>query len=271
MANVQIENGYTKIANEILEALAKQPLNGTQRRILDVIFRYTYGFNRKEHDLSLSFISAATICDKRQIQRELKHLECRKIIFQKREDGIKRTISFNKDYEQWIIEITIGKKDIGKSTNGEIDNTSIGEFTKGDIGEITNGTIGESTNQEINLLNKTLKKNKKENICASSAHKEVIQYFCDKHLEKTDIKYLFDGGKDGKTMQALLKVYDVEFMKSLIDWFFSTGDEFINRTGYSIGKLKISVDKYIAQIKKNEKNGGSKDVHLIDPDDPFFK
>lgn len=148
MADVQLENGYTKIANIILEALARQPLNGTQRRILDVVFRYTYGFNRKEHELSLTFISAATMCDKRQLQRELKELEIKKIIFQS--IGAKRIISFNKNYEQWIGESTIGKKDIGEITNGETPNTSIGESTNADIGK--------STNQEINYLNKTLKK-----------------------------------------------------------------------------------------------------------------
>lgn len=139
MADVQLENGYTRIANPILEALAKMSLNGTQWRILLVIFRYTYGYGRKEHELSLSFISAATGCDKRQLQRELKDLESKRIITQK--VGVKRIIAFNKNYDDWAGESTNGKSTNGKSTNGEITNTGIGEFT--------NSTIGKSTNQQI--------------------------------------------------------------------------------------------------------------------------
>lgn len=142
MADVQLENGYTRIANSILEALAKMSLNGTQWRILLVIFRYTYGYGRKEHELSLSFISAATGCDKRQIQRELKDLESKGVIIQK--VGTKRIVAFNKDYDEWD----------GKSTNGKSTNEEKANIT---VGESTNDTIGRTTNQEIK--NKNIKKN----------------------------------------------------------------------------------------------------------------
>ncbi|WP_218838256.1 replication protein [Bacillus sp. FJAT-45350] len=123
MANVQLENGFTKLANEILEELAKIKLSPTQYRLLFVIWRYTYGFNRKEHNMTLDFLSGATGCDARQIQRELKRLEGRKVIFQKIKSGSTRKISFNKDHDNWI-----GKTAIGESANnsfGGIDNQEI--------------------------------------------------------------------------------------------------------------------------------------------------
>lgn len=106
MAEPQIENGYTKIANEILEVLAKQPLNGTQRRILDVVFRYTYGFNRKEHELSLSYISKASNMHKQQVKRELDDLILKGIIHIVSEASFKssRVIEFNKNYDMWIVD-----------------------------------------------------------------------------------------------------------------------------------------------------------------------
>ena len=133
MADVQLEHGYTRIANEILEALAKIKLTPTAYRLIVVIWRYTYGFNRKSADLSLSFLSAATSCDKRQIQRELKRLEEQHIILQTIVSGVKRTITFNKDFSSWIGEIAIGEIDNGKSGKG-----AIGENVKGAIGEIDN-------------------------------------------------------------------------------------------------------------------------------------
>ncbi len=155
MASPQLENGFTRIANEILEALAKVSLNGTQWRILMVVFRHTYGFSRKDHEMSLSFLSDATLCDKRQIQRELKELEARKIITQVIVNGVKRVISFNKNFDTWIYKAAIGEKVIGESTIGETANATIGENTK--------GAIGETTNQEINNINKNIKKEHVEN------------------------------------------------------------------------------------------------------------
>jgi phage replication O-like protein O len=103
VANPQKEDGYTPIAHEILEAVSKQPLNGTQFRILTVIWRYTYGFNRKEHELSLTFISKATEIHKQQVKREIDSLIELNVISVQEEPGFgkSRTISFNKDYSQW--------------------------------------------------------------------------------------------------------------------------------------------------------------------------
>lgn len=107
--DVQLENGYTRIANEILEALAKTNLNGTQRRILDVIFRQTYGYKRKEHDLSIAFISKATNIHKKQIQRELNVLIERKFVdvISEATFSKSRVIAFNKNYIEWLDGIQV--------------------------------------------------------------------------------------------------------------------------------------------------------------------
>lgn len=104
MGDVQLENGYTRIANEILEALATTSLNGTQRRILDVVFRYTYGFSRKKHELSITFIAKATEINKMQIQRELASLIQRNIVLVVTEASFSksRIIAFNKKYSEWL-------------------------------------------------------------------------------------------------------------------------------------------------------------------------
>jgi len=149
LASPQTENGYTRIANEILEQIAKVKLSPTQYRLVFVIWRYTYGFKRKEHDMSLQFFANATGCDARQIQRELKWLEQKKIIEQKPINGIGRIISFNKDYSKWVKDTSIGETDIG-----EIDN---GETVKGSIGETVKGSIGETVKEERKILKKDIK------------------------------------------------------------------------------------------------------------------
>ena len=106
MASPQKENGYTPIANEILERMALLPLNGTQFRILLIVWRYTYGFARKDHELSVSFISKALNCNRKQVQRELDRLIGWKIIIVEKEASFNSTrrVSFNKDYTAYQLE-----------------------------------------------------------------------------------------------------------------------------------------------------------------------
>jgi phage replication O-like protein O len=169
LADVQLENGYTKIANKILERLALTKLSPIQFRLILVIWRYTYGFNRKEHEFSLSFLGKATNYDERQIRRELQKLEQRKIIFQKVSPGKPRLISFNKNYDEWIEDETEGN-----STPGKIP-----------PGNLTPGAPGNSTPQEIKNINKNLNKYKEDDEYTVDKILDLLQK--SKILEKEDI------------------------------------------------------------------------------------
>ncbi|USK54390.1 replication protein [Cytobacillus solani] len=102
MASPQLQKGHTRIANEILEQISKTDLNGTQFRLLTVIWRYTYGFSRKEYEIPLSFLAEAIDSKKAHVSRELTALIDRGII---KSNGIGkrrgRVLSFNKNYEEW--------------------------------------------------------------------------------------------------------------------------------------------------------------------------
>jgi len=50
----QKENGYTPIANEIMDALCSHRISGEERQLLDCIIRKTYGWNKKVDEISLS-------------------------------------------------------------------------------------------------------------------------------------------------------------------------------------------------------------------------
>ena len=106
MADVQTENGYTKIADELLEVIPKFKFNGTQLRIIMVVWRYTYGFGRKDHEMSLSFFMKATGLGKTQLDRELKTLIERNVLTVTEESTYtkSRKLSFNKHYDAWTIE-----------------------------------------------------------------------------------------------------------------------------------------------------------------------
>ena len=105
MASPQTKNGYTAIANELLEQIAKASLNGSQRRIIDIVWRFTYGFSRKQHELSETFISKYTGIHRKQVQRELNELIKMNFVLVVKEASFNssRILMFNKDYESWEV------------------------------------------------------------------------------------------------------------------------------------------------------------------------
>lgn len=102
MASPQLEDGYTRVANEILENIMKVSLNGTQFRIVMAVWRYTYGFQRTKHEMSISFLSQSINASRGQVDRELSTLISRNIlkVVKTGERGA-RVIMFNKNHTQW--------------------------------------------------------------------------------------------------------------------------------------------------------------------------
>lgn len=101
MANPQKENGYTAIANEIMEALAGIRISGEARQCLDVIIRKTYGFNKTEDAIALSQFSLLTKMPKVSVCRALLKLAKMNIIINKNVNSNGKTYRFNKDFSTW--------------------------------------------------------------------------------------------------------------------------------------------------------------------------
>lgn len=103
MASPQCENGYTKIANELLQAICNKITNSTWIRILIWTSRLTYGWNRKETESYYSSYATKLNLTKDTIRHTLQELHDRKIIIYVSMTNEKFLISINKDYEKWKI------------------------------------------------------------------------------------------------------------------------------------------------------------------------
>jgi phage replication O-like protein O len=102
MANPQVENGYTKIANEIVEAIYKYKLSGHECRMLLLIIRKTYGFNKTEDSISLSQMMEALSLSKTRCSQVINKLQLQKIVTVTEYcNGKGKKYRFNKDFEQW--------------------------------------------------------------------------------------------------------------------------------------------------------------------------
>ncbi|MBM2833391.1 MAG: hypothetical protein HW406_552 [Candidatus Brocadiaceae bacterium] len=100
MANPQCENGFTRISNELLEALARTRVPGEARQVFDTILRKTYGFGKKEDAISLSQLVLATGILKPNVCASLNQLKKMNLIIQK-DNTIANIYSINKDYTAW--------------------------------------------------------------------------------------------------------------------------------------------------------------------------
>ncbi len=96
MANPQKENGFTSIANEIMEALSKIRLSSYEMRVLFAILRKTYGWNKKRDRISFSQFRELTNLRDPHISRSLKKLLNRSIVTQ-----IGKLYGLQKDYTKW--------------------------------------------------------------------------------------------------------------------------------------------------------------------------
>ena len=114
MASPQLENGHTRIANELLEKIYQDDFTMREIRIILAVIRFTFGFQRKAASLSLRFLSHATGIKYRHTQTTVSNLIAKNILIIKSDSiGIKsRVIQLNKDYEKW--KFTIDQKGITK-------------------------------------------------------------------------------------------------------------------------------------------------------------
>jgi len=100
MASPQKENGYTPIANELLEALCSLEISGACFRVMWVIVRKTYGYQKKIDTISLSQFEKITGMYRPTIIDAMDTLEQMKIIKIDRSNFI-NGYKLNKNYEEW--------------------------------------------------------------------------------------------------------------------------------------------------------------------------
>lgn len=112
MASPQKENGYTAIANEIMEALAKIRLPGAEYSITLAVLRLTYGWQKCEAEISYSRLAQMTGMSRRSCIRAFKDLQARRILevvtrpslgSDKADTTTSNIVKFNKNYDQWVV------------------------------------------------------------------------------------------------------------------------------------------------------------------------
>lgn len=196
MRTPQLENGYTQIANELLDALAKFRIPGEQRQILDFIIRKTYGYKKKEDRISNSQFCEGTGLKKGNVARAVKALIEKKVVIKsdnsviKSDNKIIPSYRFNKNYSEWV---KLSKKQpvIKKATTViKSDNKTLSKVMdtkekketlqkKGFKKPVSGVEIGIETENQKRLREIEHLINKKEN----ASHAEIDKYAAGKGME----------------------------------------------------------------------------------------
>lgn len=157
MANPQQENGHTRIANELLEAILIYPFNAGEYKVMLKILRNTYGWSRKKAKLSYGEISRATGMSRKHAYRICQKFKRDSIIIiQENKSAICANIlGINKNFEDWVLWKTCGKVSAPMDTTGDrvSPDRSIPMDTTGDTLWTPQGTPKYKTN--LKQYNKT--------------------------------------------------------------------------------------------------------------------
>lgn len=121
MANPQKEDGYTPIANEIMDALVATDLSGQDFKITLLIIRKTYGYNKCEDAVSLSQMEEATGMGRIRCSQVVNRLQLMKILtVTENINGIGKKYKLNKDFEKWgTVKKNINRLEKTKNTVNE--------------------------------------------------------------------------------------------------------------------------------------------------------
>ena len=104
MANPQKENGFTPIANEIMERLVNTPLLGAEFQVLLFIIRKTYGYHKKQDRISFTQFEKATGLSRPTINKTIKNLIIKGMIVKIYLPEGNIGYTFIKDHEKWVVK-----------------------------------------------------------------------------------------------------------------------------------------------------------------------
>ena len=105
MADVQLEKGFTRIANELLEALCRFQFTGSELAIIYTVIRCTYGYQKKEGKISYGLIANVTGITRDAVAKFVKKLAKQKVLIITKQKTITSSniLSLNKNYEKWTV------------------------------------------------------------------------------------------------------------------------------------------------------------------------
>ncbi len=97
----QLEHGYTRIANTLLEGLLAYPFAGGELRLVLGVIRLTYGWGQKARLLRIKELAKLAGLHPRYARRLLKRLARDRIVERHPISRVRVVIGLNKEFSTW--------------------------------------------------------------------------------------------------------------------------------------------------------------------------
>lgn len=241
MSNPQVENGFTRISNEIMEALCKVNLSPYESRMLWFLLRKTYGYRRKADRIPLSQFSNGTGLDRRLVHRALKGLSSKRMTVIGRDDMNQPTIGFQKDYEKWVFPTR--RKAPVISRDDKVSSVEIHSKQRKKKDSVR-GKPSPSNGSDPRV-------------------KEFFSLWDSEYQKRFSDPYHFNGGKEGSLIKALLRSYDFPRLNELALRFLDSKDPWVRENGgYTIGVFASQINKLVSTSRTRQPDPPRKEVPL---------
>jgi phage replication O-like protein O len=220
--NPQLEDGFTRIANEIVDRMCRLRLTNGEWLVMITVIRKTYGWGKKEDQISLSQFVEATEMRRPHVCRAISDLKSRKMIFVTQSGNRNGNFyCFNKHFDEWIslpneVMITQSGNEKQESTykNGEL-----GE-EKSLPNEVISDFVTQSGNESLpneGHTKETIPKKKTKDSCALAvSFKQFYDSYPKKKNRQEAIKAWTSLNPDEDLLDEILSA--IEKQKLSFDW-----------------------------------------------------
>ncbi|MBV2180911.1 MAG: replication protein [Castellaniella sp.] len=143
----QVEDGHVRIANELYDAIFAFGFKSSTLHVLMIILRKTYGYGKKEDDISASQIGSMCNMGRQHVTTALNELAAMGVIH-KRAGKYGAIIGINKDYSAWS----------ASPKSGQVDSPNLGQvsesWTSPNLGQVSkNGTLDSPKSGQVDSPN----------------------------------------------------------------------------------------------------------------------
>ena len=157
--------GFTRVDNELLEALCRAQLGARELRVTLAVVRLTLGYNRQEAKISLGRLYRLTAIPKEDLCKILKRLAQKGILLRRKEAG-RLVLGLAKE--------GLVNQPVGENANPQDTSPEVGKSTNPQVGKSTNPSFSETlARQEVQ---RSLNTNTKETTKKTSSPEAIQQW-----------------------------------------------------------------------------------------------
>ena len=141
------DEGYTRLANDILEMAYKVRLNGNAMSVLLAVIRLTYGWNKSRDRIAGVQLADETGLNESEVSRAVAQLLERHIIEAEGDKRKIKTIGINRRVDEWILRKPA--RSVAQTHNSDCANTQVGLRKLANTKDISPKTLNQRQDKDL--------------------------------------------------------------------------------------------------------------------------